>query len=415
MGHPAKGKSRGRHSKHWECSSCHYFVPVKDSFCNSCGEFRSVTPSPKGKGRGHEPKGQGRGKQPLPQTGIAERQLRLEREAAAKDKENARLQKEVQRLQAEAKKAVKAAGAMADASATAAPGAAGTGDDDATSSAEAIDKEIQQTRLLLAGIQNLDGLLRDNLYPNEGDYQAKLDDLKRQLHELHAKKRGTLPASQQLQKAQEHADRMAKKLDSAKDKRSKLQQAQMDLQQKLVEADADIVRLTAESEAAAENVRTVSLQAAAAATPTSSQTDAAPVSIVVPNEAAETDPKLRECLEYLNGHKALQSAVLSPSLAKEAVGHRPAGTEAVVEHMVAEGNAAHIAQLQQQLEHFKAQACEVRQLWADIDDDLASDIESSTDQGEQAAVRRQRKAEHAETRKAKRKKLGGVISRFDKS
>ena len=58
----------------------------------------------------------------MPQTGIAERQLRLEREAAArKDKENARLQKEVQRLQAEAKKAVKAAGAMADASATAAP------------------------------------------------------------------------------------------------------------------------------------------------------------------------------------------------------------------------------------------------------------------------------------------------------
>ena len=83
--------------------------------------------------------------------------------------------------------------------------------------------------------------------------------------------------------------------------------------------------------------------------------------------------------------------------------------------MVAEGNAAHIAQLQQQLELLKAQAHEVRQLWADIDDDLASNIESVTDQGDQSASRRQRKAEHTETRKAKRKKLGGVISRFDKS
>ena len=194
-----------------------------------------------------------------------------------------------------------------------------------------------------------------------------------------------------------------------------MQQAQKDLQQQLVEADADIVRLTAESAAAAENVRTVSLQAAAAAAPTSSQADATPVSIVVPNEAAESDPKLRECLEYLNGHKALQSAILSPSPAKEAVAHKTTGAAAVADQMVAEGNAAHIAQLQQQLEFFKAQAHEVQQLWADMDDDLVSDIESVTDQGDQAAARRQRKTEHTEARKAKRKKLGGVISRFDKS
>ena len=253
------------------------------------------------------------------------------------------------------------------------------------------------------------------LYPNEGDYQAKVDDLKRQLEALRAKKREKLPASQQLQRAQVFADKIAKRLESAKSKQTQLLQTQRDLQQQLVEADADIVRLTAESAAAAESVRAVSLQAAAAAAHTSSKADATPVSIVVPNEVAEADPKLRECLEYLNGHKALQSAILSPSIAKEPVVHTPAGTEAAVDQMVAEGNAAHIAQLQQQLELLKSQAHEVRQLWADIDDDLASDIESVTDQGDQGASRRQRKPEHTETRKAKRKKLGGVISRFDKS
>ena len=409
-------KGRGRHGKHWECSKCHYFVPIKDSFCNACGHFRDTSPSPKGKGkgRGNEPKGQGRGKQPSSQSGIAERQLRLEREAAAKDKENARLQKENQRLQAEAKKAAKAAGAKTDASNSASPDAAGSSDDDATSCADAIGKEIQQARKLLAGLKNLDDVLRDNLYPNEGDFQIKIDDVKRQLHELWAKKRGTLPASQQLQKAQEFADRIAKQLDCAKQKQSQLQQSQKDLQQKLVEADAEIVRLTAESAAAAENVRTVSLQAAAAAAPTSSQTDAAPVSIVVPNEVAESDPKLRECLEYLNGHKALQSAILSPSPVKEAAAHKASEAPAAPDQAVAEGNAVQIAQLQQQLESLKAQAHEVQQLWADMDDDLASDIESVTDQGDQAAVRRQRKAEHTEDRRAKRKKLGGVISRFVK-
>ena len=192
-------------------------------------------------------------------------------------------------------------------------------------------------------------------------------------------------------------------------------EAQRELQKQLVEAEADIVRLTADSAAAAEGVRAVSLQAAAAAAPTSSQADAAPVSLVVPNEVAESDPKLRECLEYINSHKALQSASLLPTTATESVAHRPAGTAAVADQMVAEGNAAHIAQLQQQLEFFKAQAHEVQQLWADMDDDLASDIESVTDQGDQAAARRQRKTEHTEARKAKRKKLGGVISRFDKS
>ena len=221
-----------------------------------------------------------------------------------------------------AKKAAKAASAKTDAPSPASPDAAGSNDDDATSGADAISKEIQQAKKLLAGLKNLDEVLRDNLYPNEGDYQAKVDDVKRQLQELWAKKRGTLPASQQLQKAQEFADRIAKQLDGAKQKQSQLQQTQKELQQKLVEADAEIVRLTAESAAAAENVRTVSLQAAAAAAPTPSQADAAPVSIVVPNEVAEADPKLRECLEYLNSHKALQSAILSPSPAKEALGHR---------------------------------------------------------------------------------------------
>ena len=161
-------------------------------------------------------------------------------------------------------------------------------------------------------------------------------------------------------------------------------------------------------------MRTVSLQAAAAAAPTSSHTDATSVSIVVPNEVAESDPKLRECLEYLNGHKALQSAILSPSPVKEAAAHKASEAPAAPDQAVAEGNAVQIAQLQQQLESLKAQAHEVQQLWADMDDDLASDIDSVTDQGDQAAVRRQRKAEHTEDRKAKRKKLGGVISRFVK-
>ena len=408
MGHPGKGKARGRFSKHWECSSCHYFVPVKDSFCNSCGEFRSITPSPKGKGRGHEPKGQGRGKQPQSQPGIAERQLRQEHAAAAK--ENVRLQKENQRLKAEADKLAKAGVPPKAALAEAEPA-----EGEAVNGADAIDLQIQKLSKLLSGTQSLDEDMRDMFYPNEGDHQAKVDDLKRQLEALRTKKREKLPASQQLQKAQGYADKVAKRLENAKSKQAQLLQTQRDLQQQLVEADADIVKLTAESAAAAESVRTVSLQAAAAAAHTSSQADATPVSIVVPNEIAEGDPKLRECLEYLNGHKAMQSAILSPSIAMEPAAHRPPGTEAAVEQMVAEGNAAHVAQLQQELERYKAQALEVRQLWADMDDDLASDIESVTDQGEHGATRRPRKTEHTENRKAKRKKLGGVISRFDKS
>ena len=74
-------------------------------------------------------------------------------------------------------------------------------------------------------------------------------------------------------------------------------------------------------------------------------------------------------------------------------------------------------QLQAQLDAFKAEAEELHKLWADIDEDLASDNESValSESGDQAAARRQRKAERAEARSAKRKKLGDklrVVSKF---
>ena len=102
-----------------------------------------------------------------------------------------------------------------------------------------------------------------------------------------------------------------------------------------------------------------------------------------------------------------------------AVGHRPPGTAMVVSGLVAEGKAASEAHLQAQLTAFKTEAEELQVLWADLDDDMASDLESVAleESSEQAAERRQQKSERSAARAAKRKKIGDrlrVISKMSK-
>ena len=87
--------------------------------------------------------------------------------------------------------------------------------------------------------------------------------------------------------------------------------------------------------------------------------------------------------------------------------------------MVVEGRvAAGTHELQVQLNAFKAETLELHKLWADMEQELASDNDSvaPSDAGEQGEARRQRRAERAASRAAKRKKLedtfGKVVSKF---
>ena len=107
--------------------------------------------------------------------------------------------------------------------------------------------------------------------------------------------------------------------------------------------------------------------------------------------------------------------------ASASVGHRPPGTAEVVASMVAEGRCAvqipDAKTLQTQLDAFKVEAEELQRLWADMDQDLGSDTESAapSESGDLRDAHRQRKAERAEIRAAKRKKLGDklkVVSKF---
>ena len=70
-------------------------------------------------------------------------------------------------------------------------------------------------------------------------------------------------------------------------------------------------------------------------------------------------------------------------------------------------------QLQAQLEEVNAAAMEMQNLWADMDQDLASDTESVAppETGERGETRRLRKAERMEQRAAKRKKLGESVGK----
>ena len=70
-------------------------------------------------------------------------------------------------------------------------------------------------------------------------------------------------------------------------------------------------------------------------------------------------------------------------------------------------------QLQAQLEEVNAAAMEMQNLWADMDQDLASDTESvaPSEIGERGETRRLRKAERMEQRATKRKKLGESVGK----
>ena len=104
------------------------------------------------------------------------------------------------------------------------------------------------------------------------------------------------------------------------------------------------------------------------------------------------------------------------------VGHRPPGTEEAVASMVAECRAANsdrtedATALQAQLSAFKAEADELQKLWADMDQDLASDTESAapSESGDQGEARHLRKAQKTEARNAKRKKIGEKLTVFSK-
>ena len=108
--------------------------------------------------------------------------------------------------------------------------------------------------------------------------------------------------------------------------------------------------------------------------------------------------------------RTVQAAAEGAAGAK-AVGHRPAGTTEVVGDMVAEGKRT---ALQAQLDARDAETQELRMLWADMEQDLVSDVESlaPSEAGEQRDAHRQRKAERAAAKAAKYKKFGEVVSKF---
>jgi hypothetical protein len=262
----------------------------------------------------------------------------------------------------------------------------------ATPTAE-LAKRLQQAQAALDYLQGMPADMQGICLP-DGLYQSKVEALKLELQQLHAQKRGLLPAAQQLKQAQDFADRLAKRLDVCVLKQKQQQEALQLLQQQMQDTDAEAAKLAADSAAAAEQVRQVSLRAAAAATVATAppaQGQSAALALVVSSDEVAADPKLREALEYLNQHRALASAVLSLDGPAALAG--------------AEARA-------QERDHLAEQAELLRQACEQMDEDLASDVESeaptvgeATSGAAAATAKRQKKREDHKLRATKTRKL----------
>jgi hypothetical protein len=330
------------------------------------------------------------------------------RALAAMDKELQKAKSQV----AELRKAAQTAEANT-AQKSAVGGLAAASTSTAAECADPVDQQIQQLQVVLTEAQATSELWRNKLFPKPGQFEEEIVGYKRELEALRAKKRGQLPAPQQLKQAQEFADRAAKRLEGCKTKRKEQQEAIAALQQQLVETEAEVAKHELESAAAAESVRSVSLQAAAAAASATSGTDTAAVSLVVPREAVEADPKLRECLEYLNRHTAMSSALPSSATSAPA----PGGQGVPPVDQLQQQQAQHKL-LQQQLEAMQRLDAEraeaVRLLEEQMDLDL-SDTESllPSEAGGDDSEPRKKRRELRQQRVAKRRKaFAEVKSKF---
>ena len=344
---------------------------------------------------------------------MLEKQLKAELQASKQETVKAQQLAAAEASKAKAALVAAAAAAGSDAQTSAAAAASGGGRD-----AE-LENQIKSVRNDIKFYKELDECRREECCQARGGYQKVVDDLEARRLDLQAQRRGCKPTKVQLESADAHQQRLGKLAQAAKDSLEDLQKKRGLLDEGIAKQAEKVGQLEADLAKAKKDHSLIAIKLAEEGTGVaphlSAQSHIAVATSFVPGTASWTS--LEKVVGFAQNSDVL-AALAKAGMAKEEfdiLGTELSTVRAAADAQLQAGASTQLqaVQLQAQLEEVKAATMEMQSLWADMDQDLASDTESvaPSETGEQGETRRLRKVERMEQRTAKRKKLGESVGK----
>lgn len=183
--------------------------------------------------------------QPRATPTLAERQVKQQREHETHAKTIKKKDDELAALRAEIRKRDAQTGGAATSGGAA---TAGSPTDNATD----LDLELTTAQQSLDAVARLETVAKAVCFPGEGQWEAKVNELKTKLEECKARKRGLLSLPEQLKRAEVYEDRMAKKTAAMGKKIEDMAKAMLELQAETAACHAETQLAQEEYKAATE-------------------------------------------------------------------------------------------------------------------------------------------------------------------